>query len=75
MVILVDFVRGEVAHVDVGGEAGLKGCADATELLEDDALEKGVGADFRATGGAVGGAEALGGVAEEAAREVSEEVW
>lgn len=73
MVVLVDFVRGEVAHVDVGGEAGLEGCADVAELFEDNALEEGVRSDFGATGGAVGGAESLGSVAEEAGREVSEE--
>ena len=73
MVVLVDFVRREVAHVDVGGQAGLEWCADITELLEDDTLEEGVGADFGATGGAVRGAEALGSVAEKPGREVLEE--
>ena len=73
MVILVDFVSGEVAHVDIGGKAGLERCTDVTELFEDNTLKERVGSDFGATRGAVGGTEALGGVAEEAGREVLEE--
>ena len=76
MVVLVDFVRGEVAHVDVGGEAGLEGCTYVTELFEDNALEEGMGSDFGATRGAVRGPEALGRVAEEAGRKaLDERVW
>ena len=76
MVVLVDFVGGKVAHVDVGGEPGLEGCTDVTELFENNALEKGVGSDLGATRSAVGGAEALGRVAKEAARELLDEsVW
>ena len=66
MVVLVDFVRGEVADVDVGGKPGFEGGADVAELFEDDALEERVGADFGAAGCAVGGSEALGWVAKEA---------
>lgn len=66
MIVLIDFVGGEVADVDVGGEPRFKGGADVAELFEDDALEEGVGTDFGAAGCAVGGSEALGWIAEEA---------
>jgi hypothetical protein len=66
VVVLVDLVGREVAAVDVGGQAGLEGRADLAQLLEDDAFEEGVRADVGAAELARGGAEAGGGVAEEA---------
>ena len=66
VVVLVDFVGGEVAAIDVAGEAGLKGGTDLAELFEDDAFEEWVCADIGAAELAGGAAEAGGGVAEEA---------
>lgn len=66
MVRLVDFVRGEVRDVDVGVEAGFEGGADLAEAVPGDAAEEVVALDFRGAGGSRGGAEAVGGRAEEA---------
>lgn len=43
---LVDLVRGEVCCVDVGCQAGLEGCADATQAVELDAAEEGMTLDL-----------------------------
>lgn len=66
VIALIDLVGREVAAVDVGGKARLEGRADLAELFEDDAFEEGMGADVGAAELAGGGAQAGGGVAEEA---------
>ena len=64
VVVLVDFVGGEIADVDIRGEAGFERCADVAELVENDALEEGVLSDFGAAGRSVGCAETFGRIAE-----------
>lgn len=53
VIVLIDFVGGEVAHVDVGREARFERCADVAELFEDDALEEGMGSDFGTAGSSI----------------------
>lgn len=64
-VVLIDFVRGEIAAIDVAGEAGFEGGANLAELFKDDAFEERMGADVCAAVLA-GVADAGGCVAKEA---------
>ena len=46
---LVDFISGEVGRVNVGGEARLERCADATQAVKLDATEEGMVLDLVCT--------------------------
>lgn len=67
MVALIDLVGGEIRHVHGGIETGLERGADGAELVPADAVEERVVTDVGATVLAGRGAEAVVGIAEEAA--------
>ena len=65
VVVLVDFVNGEVSGVDGGFEVGFEGRVDLAQFLPDDTAEKRMGFDFQGAVFAAGRAEPVVHVAEE----------
>ena len=65
MIVLIDFMDGEIGGVDGGFQVGLERRVDLAQLLPDHAAEEGVLLDFRGAVFAAGGAEAVVHVAEE----------
>ena len=65
MIVLINFVDGEVSAVDGGFEVGFEGRMDFTQFLPDDAFEERVRFDFHGAVFAAGCAETVLYVTEE----------